>query len=190
MRRLIENGEGQISLDYLIGIAIFLMAFIFVFAFIPGMFTPFNSNSDELTMTADRVAATLVDNMLSINNSSTKLQGVLDAKKIVDFNAAIHSPANKTIRESLGLNSSGNANLIYNLQVTIQEDGQPTIDINHGQQPGTSNVGQSKRFVIIRDSNALPDLYNGYMHSTWTFLSQDFRDRYPGRMAIVTVRVW
>ncbi|CAJ35799.1 DUF7287 family protein [Methanocella arvoryzae] len=190
MKRLIGSSDGQISLDYLVGITVFLMAFIFVFAFIPGMFTPFHSNSDELTMTADRVAATLIQDTLAVNNSTTKLPGVLDAREIANFNAVMNSPDNKTLRENLGLNSSGNALLLYNLQVTIQADNQPTININHGQLPGNGNVGQSKRFVMIRDANALPDGYNGYMHATWNFFNEDFRDRYPGRMAIVTVRVW
>lgn len=64
MRPYQDHPDGQTSLDFLIGITIFLLAFIFVFAFIPKMFTPFVSNSDQLTMAADRAAEALVESVL------------------------------------------------------------------------------------------------------------------------------
>lgn len=183
-----KDNHGQISIDYMVGIGVFIAAFIFVYAFIPTIFSPFHSNSDELTMIADRVGATLVDNIFAINNSTTKLPGILDAEKISNFTINIKND-NMSVRNSLGLNSSGNANLVYNIEIIIKmKDELQPIDINYGEFPQINNVGQSRRFVVIRDLNK--NMTTGKMHDYYPFLTEDFRDVYPGRMAILTVRVW
>lgn len=165
------NQNAQISLDYLLGVTIFLLAFIFVFAFIPGMFSPFHSNSDEVTMAADRVAATLVENTLAHGGPGEKQPSILDASSISQFQAQLANPATSSqLRQSLGLNTSGNSQ--YNLEVIIEEQGQTPLDFSNGQQPGGSNVGQSRRYVLVQDQDG-----SGI-------------DNYPGRSAIVTVRVW
>jgi hypothetical protein len=164
--------QAQTSVDFLLGASIFLLAFIFVFAFIPGMFAPFQSNSDELTMTADRIAATLSESILVQNGSGTVMPGILNRSCIDSFKAAMNDPVqNEQVRNTLGLNASASG--LYDLEVIIDEQDNPApIVISHGALPGTTNVGQSKRFVMVRDSGA-----TGI-------------DRYPGRMAILTVRVW
>jgi hypothetical protein len=168
-----KDNHAQISIDYMVGIGVFIAAFIFVYAFVPTIFTPFYTNSDELTMVTDRAAATLVDNMLAIDDDTTKLPGILDAKKISDLKDSMTSD-DVSVRNSLGLNSNGNANLIYNIEIIIEIEDEPQpININHNSFPQNNNVGQSKRFVLIRDMQ-----------------SEDFRDVYPGRKAILTVRVW
>ena len=171
MERSYTDNNGQISLDYLIGVTIFLLTFIFVFAFIPGMFSPFHSNSDEITMAADRTAAVLVENVLAAGGAGDKQPCILDTAAVNQFTSDLSSPATSTqIRQSLGLNTSGSTQ--YNLEVVIEEQGEPARVINNGQVPGTTNVGQSKRYVLIRDHAG-----SGV-------------DAYPGRAAIITVRVW
>ena len=46
-RKLRGNTEGQVTIDYLIGITIFIVALFFIFQYSAGLFTPFQSNSDE-----------------------------------------------------------------------------------------------------------------------------------------------
>lgn len=171
MERSYTDNNGQISLDYLIGVTIFLLTFIFVFAFIPGMFSPFHSNSDEITMAADRVAAVLVENTLAIGGPGDKQPCILDTANISQFNTALSDPSTSSqLRQSLGLNTSSSTQ--YNLEVVIEEQGKPARVINNGEVPGTTNVGQSKRYVLVRDRTVAGI------------------DSYPGRAAIVTVRVW
>ncbi|WP_319506294.1 hypothetical protein [uncultured Methanolobus sp.] len=50
---VIIDNEGQITIDYLISITMFLFAVVFVFNYTSGIFTPFQSNSDEVTLIAD-----------------------------------------------------------------------------------------------------------------------------------------
>ncbi|WP_135819972.1 DUF7287 family protein [Halostella litorea] len=56
------GGRGQTTQDFAVGISIFLLTTAFLFAFIPTIFTPFDSDtggSDESR--ADRIAATVVE---------------------------------------------------------------------------------------------------------------------------------
>ena len=170
-----SDSSAQISLDYLIGVTIFLLAFLFVFAFIPGMFTPFNSNSDEVTMSADRVAATLVENVLVVGGPTTKEPCILDAATINQFKTDIESnpTTSKLVRQKMGLNRSDSGSL-YDLQVVIQKEDGSEIDVQSSDTLGGTNVGQSKRYVLVRDSTAILGTI----------------DNYPGQSAIVIVRVW
>jgi hypothetical protein len=165
------DNSAQISLDYLIGITIFLLTFIFVFAFIPGMFSPFHSNSDEITMAADRVAATLVENVLATGGAGSKEPCILDQASVDAFATSLADPATSSqLRRTLGLNTTDGGQ--YNLEVVIDEQGMPSRVINNGQVPGMTNVGQSRRYALLRDSAG-----SGI-------------DLYPGKPAIITVRVW
>jgi hypothetical protein len=136
------------SIDFLAGVAIFTLSFIFVFTFIPGMFTPFQSNSDKLTMTADRVSTTLVENFLVVSDSADSYYNrpnVINVQKLstTDFTSA-------TVRDSVGLGSNSN------LHVTLIVPGPKTIDyppITVQKNPtGALNVGQSKRIVVAANT--------------------------------------
>jgi hypothetical protein len=174
MPKITLNDSAQTSLDFLVGISIFLLVFIFVYSFIPGMFTPFNSNSDELTMTADRVAAALVEVNLSQGTADAKLPGIINNSSLKNFIIDLQDSAKSlSFRKSLGLTRNGGDDA-YNLEIVIEKQGMPQEIYNNGATQGYTNVGQSKRFVIIRN----PD--------------KDKTDylNYPGIMATITVRVW
>lgn len=167
-----KESSAQMSLDFMIGIGVFLLAFMFVFAFIPGLFVPFISNSDELTMTADRTAAALVDDTLALRDSCGVHPDILDASRISAFSSSMGNVATyQQVRGSLGLNMSGSA--LYSLEVVIDWENGSTQEIFNGgdRSSGISgNVGQSKRFVYVRDPSNPGD--------------------YPGTMAVLKVRVW
>jgi len=169
--KAIKDDGGQMSIDFLIGIMIFLIAFIFLFAAIPSMFTPFQSNSDELTMIADRVAATLVENELCITaGTNESLPSIIDIAKVDLLNDRLSNPAiEEATRKKLGLD---NGNTVYHLQVLLQLDNGTTISIPGNDKPGNQNVGQSRRFVYVRYMNGYGTAY------------------YPGLKALLVVRVW
>lgn len=168
-----RDTQGQLSLDFMIGIGIFTAAIMFVLASVPGLFVPFVSNSDDLTMTADRTAATIVDDTLAMRDANNNIHpGILDTAKIHDFEDSMSTPAGyEQIRKSLGLKMTDSA--LYSLEVKFTFQNETKMDIISSGEAFTTlagNVGQSKRFVYIRNK-ADPD-------------------DYPGRMAIITVRVW
>lgn len=197
MKRIKNNNEGQTSLDFLIGITLFLLVFIFVFAFIPRMFVPFQTNSDELTMAADRAALTLVENILIDDTHfesgespsvypGAKNPGIISKDKyqllIADLNPA--SPNYISTKQKIGLgyqksygaSAAMPSEIYYNIAIEFKtQDGITPESV--GLNPiafdlyGTSdNVGQSKRFIFVEDDSVAGNI--GYT------------------MAIMIVKVW
>jgi hypothetical protein len=56
--------RAQTTLDYAIGMSIFLIAVVFVFAFAPSMIDPFSEGHEEETVAVNRVADSLSQGML------------------------------------------------------------------------------------------------------------------------------
>jgi hypothetical protein len=56
--------RGQTTLDFAIGMSLFLSVVIFIFLFIPGLLSPFSAGVQEETVTTDRVADGLTMGML------------------------------------------------------------------------------------------------------------------------------
>lgn len=51
-----STSRGQTSLDFTIGISVFLAVLVFVFAFVPGLLSPFTTSSNDAPALADRTA--------------------------------------------------------------------------------------------------------------------------------------
>lgn len=159
------------SIDFIIGISIFLLAFIFLLAAIPSLFTPFQSNSDELTMVADRAGVVLIEDVLAMNTTNNMTRpGIIDIDKFNYLNSMLNGPDGVNVSKALGLD---NGDRIYNFQVILDEDNGTSLIIPNNNQPGNQNVGQSRRFVFVR-----------YHDGTGTVAD------YPGIKALMTVRVW
>lgn len=62
--RKMETGRGQTTLDFAIGISLFLAVLIFIFLFIPGLLSPFTEGAQEETVASNRVADNLTKSML------------------------------------------------------------------------------------------------------------------------------
>jgi hypothetical protein len=59
-----SRNRGQTTLDFAIGMSVFLMTTIAVISFVPGMLEPFQTGPQESTVIADRVATQLVESTL------------------------------------------------------------------------------------------------------------------------------
>lgn len=57
--------RAQTTLDFAIGMSVFLLAVVFVFTFVPGILEPFEAGPQEETAVADRVASQLVHTSLA-----------------------------------------------------------------------------------------------------------------------------
>lgn len=51
-----STSRGQTTLDFTIGISVFLAVLVFVFAFVPGLLSPFTTSSNDAPALADRTA--------------------------------------------------------------------------------------------------------------------------------------
>ncbi|SFG05113.1 hypothetical protein SAMN04488063_1267 [Halopelagius inordinatus] len=72
--------RGQTTLDFAIGVGLFLLVVAFVVAFVPGIFEPFE-RTDDGTQVADRIATTLATDVLG----DPAEPYVLDADCTVEF---------------------------------------------------------------------------------------------------------
>lgn len=79
---MLPDTRGQTLHDFAIGMTIFLLILGYVFAFVPGLFTPFSPDADATTVRADRTAALLTADALAENDSSP---GQLNATCTVAF---------------------------------------------------------------------------------------------------------
>jgi hypothetical protein len=140
--------KGQITIDYLISITIFLFAIIFVFNYTSGIFTPFQSNSDEVTLIADRVATSVVEKRMGAGDEA--VPNLVNDTKMNDFFADLNNDTNyQSIIHSLGMNGSY---LRYDLNVTAENS---SSIISAGKPiPPQMNVGQTRRIVLCKDENS------------------------------------
>ena len=185
MKQINTNDDAQISLDFLIGITIFMLALLFVLTFIPKMFTPYQSNSDELTMAADKAAAVMVENILiddqHIDSSSGTIvvtnseynPGLITYDKYDQLKDDLSADAVE-VKKKLGL-GYGKNDYLYDLEIILSTPDDSTDSLfntpiySDSPMSGT-NVGQSKRFVyIVKNDVGVPFYYY---------------------KAILTVRVW
>ena len=101
--------RGQTTLDFALGVSIFIGIIIFVFMFVPGILQPFSATIQEETVAANRVADGLTDGRLG----SPSDPGVLDRRCTVWFfdnagGGGESSPSDceftgRTVHERLGL---------------------------------------------------------------------------------------
>ncbi len=142
------DNKAQMHIDYLISIAIFLVSIIFVFSYTAGLFTPFQSNSDEVTLIADRISTNLVEQNMSAADPGTP--NLLNGTKVTDFFNISNNDYESTI-DYYGLNSSY---LRYEFNITLQNITTGNIDYSTGKQlPIQGNIGQTKRIVIVQNEN-------------------------------------
>ena len=112
-----ERQRGQTTLDFAIGMSLFLSVLIFIFLFIPGLLSPFSAGVQEETVTTDRVADGLTMGMLG----SPQQPYVLDEYCTQEFFAGNAPPS------GCGYNSGGSTEervgldpALENVNVTIR----------------------------------------------------------------------
>ena len=82
------NGRGQTTLDFAIGISLFLAIVLFIFLFVPGILEPFTASAQVETVSTDRVADQLGKQMLG----SPRHPYVIDGYCTVQFFANATAP--------------------------------------------------------------------------------------------------
>lgn len=138
------DSKGQITIDYLIGITIFLFAVLFIFNYTSGIFTPFHSNSDEITLIADRTSTALVEKILSEGDET--VPNLVNKAKVDTFFGELDTNYESTV-DYLGLTGSY---LRYDLNVTMEN--QTSVMNTAGKViPSGVNVGQTRRIVLIKN---------------------------------------
>jgi len=101
-----RHGErGQTTLDFAIGVSVFLAVLLFIFLFIPGILSPFTASAQDETVSSNRVADQLASGMLA----SPETPYVLDRHCTVAFFANTTADcrfSEGTLESQLGVGTS------------------------------------------------------------------------------------
>lgn len=143
--RLKTDPDGQITIDYLAAITIFIFVIFFVFNYTSGLFTPFHSESDEVTLIADRVSVTITEKEMSSGDMTTT--NLINSENAETFFLLLNNSYDTTL-SSLGLKGEFSS---YDLNVTI-ENSSSTMYMAGRALPPAGNIGQTKRTVLFEDS--------------------------------------
>ena len=134
-----RDERGQTALDFAIGMAVFLLAVAFVFAFIPTMFDPFFGTGTSNALIADRSAAQLTERELADDPARA---GIMSESTVTEFFAYCDTEA---LAEVLGIDT-------HNVQVEI---GQGLYGSPCGGEPSSGDsVTVSRRFVSVNGTEA------------------------------------
>ncbi len=112
-----KNETGQVSLDYIIGITIFIVAFLFMYNLLTGLLLPFQINAGEVVPMAERASTVLVESSsgLAISESNPN---VIDMDKVKQLNSDLNNPSlYETKLIQLGLTTT---NINYNINVSLR----------------------------------------------------------------------
>ena len=135
------------TIDYLISITIFLFAIFFVFQYISGLFTPFESNSDEVTLVADRLSTLVVENIMSAGDAA--VPNLVTSTEVNTFFTLLDADYEDT-RSSMGLDGTY---VDYDVNVTMENESSGIISSAGAVLPSVGNVGQTKRIVLFMDAD-------------------------------------
>jgi hypothetical protein len=102
--------RGQTTLDFAIGISVFLAVLIFIFLFIPGLLSPFTQGAQEETVISNRVADNITKSMLG----TPRRPYALDRFCTVEFFKNAGAPAHctggwaggNTVEQQVGLDGT------------------------------------------------------------------------------------
>jgi hypothetical protein len=153
--------RAQTTLDFAIGIAIFLGVLLFVFSFVPGILAPFELPDDEGPALSDRIGTSLSKGMLG----SAEQPHVLDRVCTVEFfNGSSPSECNysgTTLEERFNLSSIQHVNVTLEGNVTGAgtqqlcwegEKGDPSV-----VERGTCDESKAKNVVLTAGDRAPQD---------------------------------
>ena len=166
----IDDNCAQMTIDYMVGMGIFLLVIAFVFQFIYGLFLPFQSSSDTVTLAADRASTILIERLLVADRSGASNiidQGKMEYYINTKLNSHLYPESYDDALRELGLFS--NETYTFDINISVSNLTNPDYPMAQGGPvlPEKSGVGQTKRFVMIINTST------GYNET-----------------ALISVRVW
>ncbi|MDY6958444.1 MAG: hypothetical protein SVK08_04735, partial [Halobacteriota archaeon] len=185
MMSILKRTDAQISMDFLTGITIFLVTFIAIALFIPGMFTPFQSETIDLNSVAYRTSVILVEDPGRWNNTTvggsdweknittrTNLKrlglaidkdnpNVLNLSKIKYFNNETYLNNSEIIFNLSLYRRIGTTNVTYGYNISIAELGDGTVLAERGGNISSTSgdVVSMKRTVLAQTGYYYPYAY-------------------------------
>ena len=159
-----ENDRGQVSLDYIAGITVFIIAFLFMYNLLTSLLLPFQINAGEVVSMAERASTVLAEssNGLALSESNPN---IIDMDKIKQLNSELNDDSlYETKLMQLGLTTT---NINYNINVSLKYINNtfypnPSLFpmsvplLKAGATPDeTANVGKITRVVYLSQSSEI-----------------------------------
>ncbi len=160
-RARLPDNQGQLNIDYLAGIGIFLLTILFIFQSTYNLFIPYTTPSDEVGPMAEKTADAILKHL-----SEKKTTGGINVVKETNLTKFLGELGSGTgteyqrWREKLGLVGDVYS-YNFNVRIGTEEKGLPT--------PQVGNVGRSERVILLRNTD---------------------NSGTDGEIAVLTVRVW
>lgn len=114
--------RGQTTLDFAIGMSVFMAVVLFIFLFVPGILEPFTAGAQDETVTTNRVADDLTKGTLG---NATE-PNVLETRCVVVFFDGYGTDAcgfgGDDLNEYLGIKARQHVNVSINGNVTTADD--------------------------------------------------------------------
>lgn len=148
--------RGQAAVDFLAGMAVFLITVGFVLGAVPGMLQPFESETGANMVAAERSAATLVEDLLV---ERVDAPGVLNETCTATFFDANGDTADcrftadaSSMNRALGLSDSATANVTITSGgsvLSVDGPGGPVPAAAGPSPPPTADVVVSNRLALV-----------------------------------------
>ncbi len=149
-----STSKGQTTLDFTIGISVFLVVLIFVFTFVPGLLTPFTTTNEQAPALSDRLADKLSQGRLG-DPAEPYVLNTTGSNCAVEFFDLDSSPPTDCrydgdeLYERLNVKERTNVNVT--LEGDIDDDGQNSILCWDGSSL-TESTGCGGTDLIVGDS--------------------------------------
>ena len=158
--------KAQTSIDFLIGMVIFIGALLFVFQFLSGTILPFTQGANEKTITVDRVS-----NSLYYDKMGTDEKGVIDLRYLYDESDSEVISENELLRDLNVDTTRHSINVTVVTEDGVDEDDVEVVEINEngladsggdpvqiGPTPISSNsINRATRVGYVRQTDVATD---------------------------------
>lgn len=129
--------RGQTTIDFTVGVTLFLLALTSVFLFIPGTIQPFTEGGQEEIITANRVADSLSEGLLGDPGQPHVLNGTCTRDFFNDLNSDYCRFEGSTLTERIGIKDRQRVNISMKSNVSADDSGDEILcwDEDDGPTP-------------------------------------------------------
>jgi hypothetical protein len=141
--------RGQTTLDFAIGISVFLLVMLYIFLFMPGLLQPFVSGPQEETVAANRVADHMATGMLADPRTPYVLNRTCTIAFFEDTSPSACTYSGSTVTDRIGVDGRQHVNVTLRGNVT-GSDGADTIcwDDSANELVEVGDSGCSTKFTV------------------------------------------
>ncbi|WP_420028707.1 DUF7287 family protein [Halorussus caseinilyticus] len=156
-----SNARAQTSVDFVVGMSVFLLTVAFVVGFLPGVFEPFTASGEGDVLASDRTASLLAEQLLA----DPETPGALNATCTAEFFSESDDGRIDECRfdadagdlgTALGVSPTTAVNVTIEENGTVRSAGGVTLDAGP-TPPESESVVVSRRVVLLGGEES--DLY-------------------------------